>query len=1100
MNRILTLLLPLSLFLCTGWAQEVRTISGRVTDTDGEPLVGATIFIATDQPEANTYKPQGTVTDYDGNYLYTLPKSVKRLIVSYVGFTSHTIMLSTDKKTYNVTLTEDTHTIKEIVVTGYQKIEKRKITSAVTTVKADDLKQIAVPSVDQLLSGQVTGVAITPLSGAPGEQSSIRIRGTATLTGNSNPLWVLDGIPLEGDEVPKDVSSQEVLDNLRYSSIAGLNPSDIENITILKDAAATAIYGARAANGVIVITSKRGKEGRMKVNFNSGVFFTSRPNAHRLNLLNASQKVDLELGLLANPEHVYRSKGGDVARLIDSAGETELFKEKGFGALSPKTQQKINALRGQTTDWFGEIYAPTLNQQYSLSISGGSGSARYYLSGGYYDEKGTTKGTSFTRYNVTSNTDFDLSRTIKLSVSLFGNQSRKGSYLTEGTYANPQRYTRKVNPYRSLYNAQKEYLYDPDVIITDGKPIAFNYAEEMNNTSYHLKNQSAKSVFDLTWKPFSVLSLSTQFGLQFENNHTEKFGDKESFYTRYYRQRFSKKGESILPEGGVIQNWHSQFFQYNWKNQAFYHQVWNQKHDIDLMAGIETRRNSLTEVHTKGFGFDPNSMSTKPIEFPEGYTNRNSPMLRQYQKQYFENAFVSFFSTASYTYDDKYTFFGSLRYDGSNLFGVDPKYKYLPLWSVSAAWNIGREDFVRNHLAWVYDAKVRASYGIQGNVDRNTSPFVKGEWKNSSFFPKVYEPSIIVLSPPNQNLRWEKTTTSNVGLDLALLKNRVSLSMDYYYRLSTDLISQKKIPQENGFDVVNVNWGRVQNKGWEVALNTTNISTPEWTWSTAFNISHNRSLVLEYNASEMDFTPTIEGHPVNAAFAIPTAGVDKEGLMQFRGKDGSPKSFTDFYRLTRGAWGVPQSEYSTNEFRELFEYIGDRDPKLYGGFSSTLRYKDFDFGITSNFFIDKLVQRQVPYIPTAVDPSTNYTTEIFHVWSPENTQGSYPRILSNSAPDTPAGFAYQWINGADPSSSYHMYDIWYKKMSYWRFNSIRLGYTFTSEKWHTNWFSTLRLSLEARNPFVLSTSYDGYFDPETYGNIYAQPQARTVSLGVSVSF
>ena len=1099
MKRLLFLLILLCGSIHTLYAQEVRTINGRVTDAEGLPLIGASVFISPDEESAKDYKPQGTVTDYDGNFLYTFPQSVHKLVVSYIGFQAQTINLSPDKSVYNVRLQEDTQTFSEVVVTGYQKIEKRKVTSAVNTVKVDELKQIAVPTVDQLLAGQATGVSITPVSGAPGEQAQIRIRGTATLNGNREPLWVLDGIPLEGNDIPTDINSQEVLDQLRYSSIAGLNPADIEDITILKDAAATAIYGARAANGVIVITSKRGKEGRMTVNFNSGVFFTSRPDAARLHLLDANQKVDLELSLLSNPHHRYRSDNGDVARLINEAGATDLFKEKGFGALPGDLQGRINALRSQSTDWFREIYAPTVNQQYGLSLRGGSEKAKYYISGGYYDEKGTTKGTSFTRYNLTSNTDFDITSKVTLSLSLFANRSDKSTYLTEGVWANPQRYTRNANPYRRIYNADGSYVYDPDVKVSSEQSIRFNYAEEMKNTSYDLTNQSFKSVADLSWKPLQELTFTSQFGLQFENGSTEKFGDKDSFYSRYYRQRFIFKDESVLPEGGIIQNWNSNFFQYNWKNQAFYHKVFDHKHDVDLMAGTEMRRNYSTMVHTKGFGFDRNSMSTKPVVFPEGYSSVDSPMLMPYLKQYYENAFVSFFTTASYTLADKYTFFGSLRYDGSNLFGVDPQYRYLPIWSVSGAWNIGREDFIQK-LGWVYDAKVRASYGIQGNVDRQTSPFVKGEWKNVTIFPRVTEPKITVLNPPNRNLRWEKTATTNLGADISLLQSRVNLSFDYYYRKSTDLISQKKIPQENGFDVLSINFGSVENKGWELSLNTTNISTKDWTWTTNFNISRNKSLVLEYNAGEMDFTPTIEGHSVNALFAIPTAGLDKDGLMQFRAKDGSVKSLKEYYHLTKNVWGTYSTSLSSEEFRDLFIYIGDRDPKLYGGFSSTLRYRDFDFTLSSNFFLHKMVQRQAPYRPTSFDPAFNATAEVFKIWSPDNPEGIYPRILGGEQSGSDGSIAYNWINGQDPSSSYALYDIWYKDMSYWRINSLRLGYTLYGDKLKTKWFRSLKLTVEARNPFVVSTDYAGYFDPESYGNIYSQPMARTISFGLNATF
>ncbi|MDO5035746.1 MAG: SusC/RagA family TonB-linked outer membrane protein [Porphyromonas sp.] len=1101
-RKLFFLLLVTSLFAAALPAQDTgtRTIKGRVVDArDGEPPIAATVFIAPDQTAAKDFDPQGVKTDYDGNYLFTLPKSVKKVIVSYIGFEDQTIELKPDQSIYNVRLKENSDFLDELVVTGYQVIEKRKVTSAVTSIEADELQQVGVPSIDQLLIGQASGVVITPISGAPGAQSQVRIRGTVSLTGSSEPLWVLDGIPLDGDQVPKDISDQNILDQLHNSSIAGLNPADIEDITILKDAAATAIYGARAANGVIVITSKRGKEGKIRVNFNADLFHTARPIASKLNLLNASQKVDLELGLLRNPYHNHLSEHGDVARLIEGAGLTDAYKADGMTALSPEVTSQLDHLRLVGTDWFGEIYAPTLNQQYGLSLSGGSERMHYYTSFGYYDEKGTTKGTSFGRYNLTTNLDFNLSKKFQASLSLFANQSNRSTYLTDGAFANPQRYTRDVNPYRELYDKDGNYIYDADVTNSDYKQIPFNYAEEMENTAYTLKNQSLKSVIDLKWNVLESLRLTSQLGLQLENNRTEKFADQETFFTRNYREGSKTGGKPVLPEGGIIQNWNEAYFQYNWKNQIFYSQVFGDKHDLDLMGGIELRKNKSTGIHGKGFGFDPKTLTTKPVVFPEGYSSINDARYRMYDKSVYENAFVSFFSTASYTYDHRYTLFASLRYDGSNLFGVDPKYKYLPLWSVSGAWNVSRESFMKP-IKWIYDLKVRASYGIQGNVDKNTSPFVKGVWGTKSFFTNQHVPIITVLSPPNQNLRWEKTTTTNLGVDLSLLEGRISTTFDYYYRNSSDLISMKSIPRENGFDFVSLNWGEVENRGWELSLSTINIQTNDWYWSTSFNISRNKSKVLQYNTRDTDYTPSLEGYPINAIFVIPTAGLDENGLMTFKGKDGTIKNIKEFYGLTEGVFGDVNSELSEAEYRDLFEYAGDRDPKLTGGISSTLKYKNWDLGIYSNFFIDKMVVRRPFYHPTKVDPGINYTSEIYDIWSPDNTSGIYPKILGGNDLTELEKFTYEWLNGYDPANSYSSYDIWSKKLSYLRISSIRLGYTIRGGDVRADWFDRIRFSVEARNPFVISTDYSGYFDPESYGNIYAQPVARTVSFGVNMSF
>ena len=562
----ITLLLFVQLIVISVFAQNVRTIKGRVIDsTTKEALIGATVFISPDEKGASDYSPQGVVTDYDGNYLFTFPTSVKTIIISYVGYNPETLQL-TSSDTYNVELQEDATMLTDLVVTGYQRIERRKLTSSVSRVEAEDIMQVGAPNVDQLLTGQIAGLVSTPASGAPGGASKIRIRGTVSLSGSSDPLWVLDGIPLEGNDVPSDFQAQENIDNLTNTSIAGLNPNDIKDITILKDAAATAIYGARAANGVIVITTKKGREGKMRINFSSDLFYTKKPDFSRLNLMNASEKVNLEMSLLQNPYHTYRTENGGVARILESTGQKDAFLENGISGISSEAQEQINALRTDGTDWFNEIYRPTLNQQYGLSLSGGSNIANYYFSAGYYTEEGTTRGTSFDRFNVTMNTDFNITSKLKFSVGLFANQNDRNSYIVNGTYTNAQNYTRRVNPYLTAYDGNGKYVYDPDLMNTSDLPIPFNYLEEQKNSNYFLKSQSLKSIFELNYKVLNSLNLSSQLGLQLENNAAEKFGATETFFTRQYRESYRYRGQSVLPEGGIIQNWNDKMFQYIWRN------------------------------------------------------------------------------------------------------------------------------------------------------------------------------------------------------------------------------------------------------------------------------------------------------------------------------------------------------------------------------------------------------------------------------------------------------------------------------------------------------------------------------------------------------
>ncbi len=1126
MKKLLTLFVLICPLLAL--AQQTRQITGQVLDrADGTPLVGATVFIAPEETQAKNYNPQGTIVYEQGRFAFKLPVSVKKVVVSYLGYEAQTIDIS-GKSNFTIYLSATESKMDAVVVTGYQRIEKRKLTSSIANVKMADIARDGVASVDEMLSGSIAGLTSTPTTGAPGGASKVKIRSTVTLNGNTDPLWVLDGMPLEGNDIPSDWSSKENVDNLYNMSIAGLNPADIEDITVLKDAAATAIYGARAANGVIIITTKKGRRNQAtRVNVSASLFVTDRPNLDKLNLMNASQKVDLELALAANGRLNYLSGMGGVARILDQAGERAALVGGGFSALSPETQSAINALRKNGTDWGKEIYQVALNQQYSISISGGGNKASYYFSGGYYNEQGTTVGTGFERLNLTLKTDYDLLKNLRFGTSVFVGQNKNDSYVSDtDVFTNPSRYTRTVNPYLNAYNPDGSYLYDPDMTARqrDSDVLDYNYFEERNNTEYTLKTRSIKTIFDLDYQPVKGLRLYTQFGLQVDNSMTEKMAQENSYFTRKYARNSVVDGVPYMPEGGVIQNWNSDMSQYNWKAQIEYSGTFAKKHELDLMAGMEMRGTTNTTIHTKGFGYDHKTMVTEPMPIPSGDAGErlaNSSYFKQYQKSFYENRYLSYFFTGSYTYDNRYTIFGSMRYDGTNLFGVDPKYKFNPMWSISGAWSVNREKFLRD-AKWLDNLRLRASYGAQGNIDRSTSPYILGTWTTRNVGGS-FEDAIFVSSPPNQNLRWETTYTWNAALDFAALENRIGFTFEIYGRNSKNLITTRTIPQETGFTSTSSNFGEMSSKGIEFTLNTVNVRTRDFRWETSINIAHNTDRVDKVHIDENSYTPSKEGYSSSAVFAYKTAGLDEYGIPMFW-KDGqkvSLREFTDF-RLDKTDYGFfvlydPQVSTSQSAIRNNLSYIGSQNPNITGGFNNRFYYKNFDLSVSCNFVFGQLVKRTPFYSPTQTSPGENNTTEIGQVWSPENTSGIYPALTGNLKPDgtTWSGwdeweanpdpyYLYNWIleqyNSISGASLFDNLDIWYKKINYFRVNSIRLGYAFPEKITRKLHMAGLRIHFEARNPFVIASNYDGYFDPETYGSIYSQPMARTYSVGLNITF
>ncbi|WP_102979527.1 SusC/RagA family TonB-linked outer membrane protein [Chryseobacterium scophthalmum] len=1096
-------------------AQEKKTITGKIDDGDTSKVIaGASIKIETQSVSTKTNQTGiiesvsiGTITDKNGNFTLEIPSDTKSVTVSYLGYEPKIIQIYEGQTSYNITLISvvsddipEKNNIQEVIITGYQKIEKRKQTSAVTTVKMNDIQQAGVASVDQLLAGQIAGVAVTPETGAPGSPAKIRIRGTASLSGPQDPLWVIDGLPLEGNDVP-NFSDKDNIDQLQNFSIAGLNPNDIEDITILKDAAATAIYGARAANGVISITTKKGKKGSLRVNFSADTFITARPDFGKLNLLNASEKVDLELMLANRTDLTYRTDKGEVMRILTQNGQLDAYRNGGLGALNMLTRQQIDGLRNSNTDWGKLLYQNAINKQYGVSISGGSDRSDYYFSLGYYDEEGTTIGTGFERYNLTLKNNYKINDKLNFGVSVFGTQSERTSFVTDADASiSPINYSRNANPYLSPYNADGSYRYDKDIDGFEDRYIPFNFLEERENTSYTLKNQSLKAIFDLDYKLAKGLKITSQLGLQYDGNKTEKFAAENTYFTRKMKEgtRYYKDGayRYFLPDGGVKQNWDNSFFQYNWKLQGSYSTKINSVHEIDLMAGTELRKTEDNTTVTRAFGYDSVTRRSTAIVFPSS----NFAAERKYETYRemppIENAYASMFATASYTYDQKYTFFGSVRYDGTNLFGVNKKYKYLPIWAVSGSWLVSKEDFMKN-LSAISNLRLRASYGLQGNIDRNTSPFFIGEYSDSTILPGGKENIINVINPPNDKLRWEKTTNVNFGLDLGVFNNRINLTADVYNRKGTDMISMKETPLETGFEYTMMNWGSLTNKGFELAVSTKNINKDNFKWSTTINFAHNKSNVISEQPRDNALLPSREGLPVNAVFALKTAGMDENGNPMFW-KGNEKVKIEDFFALYDVyADFLPgqlvDSKLSNAELRSLFTYVGDRDPKFTGGIINTFKISNFDFTVSATFNIKQTVMQTPSYRGMELDRGRNYTKDIY------NAGGSLPGITSPDMETNPGWMGNKWLSD-NRSNAYSLLDIWAKEISYLRISSIRLGYTLPKEFTNPMGISALRLSVEGRNLFVFSNGYKGYFDPETYGNIYAQPITKSVTVGFNVSF
>lgn len=1099
-RHVFILLLSFAGVLTSAFAASRQVQGVVISSEDNMPLIGASVYIKAEDlsKDGNSPTITGVITDIDGKFNISVPEGVTRLFCSYVGHEVQELKLVPGKNQYEITLFPSAQMLDAVVVTGYQTVERRKLTAAVGKLNISDETIGAVKSIDQALAGQIAGLSVTSTSGAPGAPAKIRIRGTSSLNGTQDPLWVLDGIPLEGTDVPQSNVLNDV-SNIQQSSIAGLNPADIENITVLKDAAATAIYGARAANGVIVITTKKGKVGKPVINFSSKFTYMPTLSTNRLNMLNSQEKVDLELELLRS-NFAYGDNKGGVSKIISGYGLTDAYKKGGWSALTPEAQTDISRLRNTETDWGDILFRDAFNQEYSLSLSGGNERVTYYTSIGYYQENGNVKGVGLDRLNIVAKTSYKVNRMLKFGVSLFVNRRNNKTYLTD-TYGlvNPVYYSRKANPYYQPFDANGNYVYDFDVQNNSDTDLGFNIFEERKNTSNEETINALSSIFDAELRFNDKLKFTTQLGLQLDKASKEQIADKESFSMRIIRKNSkywdsaSQSNKYFIPDGGVHKAYENTNSQITWKAMGEYRDSFNDIHELEVMVGTELRKTWYETLFSAGYGFDRQTLTTKPVVFPDEDRARQFPL---HQKTYKENAYVSFFSTASYSLMNRYTFGGSIRFDGSDLFGVDKKYRYLLLYSVSGLWRLSNEPFMQGTRKWMDNLAFRVSYGIQGNIDKNTSPFLLGKYIVDNILPGGSEHMIDINSAPNKKLRWEKTQSVNVGLDFSVLNQAINLSVDYYYRKGTDLIGKQMLPLETGFVSTNINWASMVNKGVEVSLSTRNVATKNFSWYTNLNFAYNNNKVLREAIPEAQTIPGREGYPVDAIFAIKTAGLDEEGYPLFYDKEGKKVTLKELYRLQDpfGLGFTVNSDVTPAEERSFYSYIGSQDTPYTGGLINTFSYKNWELTANLSFNLGGYVRTTPSYNFINFDRGQNVNSDILDRWTPENTDGRLPALITSEK----RADEYYWYD--QKSEIYKNLDIWVKKLNYFRLQNLRLGYRLPEKMTKSLGMGSASVAIEGRNLLVFGSSYKNFLDPESMYNPYAPPIPKSITFSLNLNF
>ena len=1104
MNRLAYIFLLFCTLQFTATAQSMR-FSGRVTDTDGAPVIGAGLVCI----EKNA---AGTTTDLDGNFSITLPAGAKTVKFSSVGMKELVYQLIPGR-TENVRIImewENTE-LDQVVVTGYAQTSVKRITGSVAVLNSEKFEAKAISSVDALMQGEVAGVSIKSLSGQPGTQAKITIRGSNNITGSSAPLWVVDGVPLQSES---PVLSSEQLatggfDNIFVNGIGNINPNDIESITILKDAAAAAIYGSRAANGVIVVTTKKGEAGKMRISYNNTFSWSFKPE-RSLNLMNSSEKLSWEDELwnefsaakyaasLTDNTVIYPVVGivGQIR-----AGLGDFASMKGDKAAQDKY---IESLRNVDTNWYDLLFRNSFSQGHHLSLSGGSGKSTYYVALGLNDEDGMLIHNDYRRYNV--NAKMTLTPTDWARIDVGMEAARQESKMPYST-VDPFHYAFFSNPYERAYNADGSYAADntwftlgyyngrgaEQVMPKNG----FNIIRELDSNYSKTANTNGTFRAQTDFRIIEPLHFVGLVSYSYSNNSTDKVIDKYSYSA--FRDRLGSDDRSQTNLYGNISQNRTNRNSYVARGHFSFNKTFAETHTVNLLAGAELRGSGSNTIFTKRYNYDPKTGTTSLPQISGPQDEWLSEVEKLNGEYFSKTRYASFYASADYYLGKSIVLNASFRTDGSSNFGSNKQFN--PTWSAGAAWHIGEEAWMKKALPALSHATLRAAYGFTGDVNTSTSHLLVIQYLQQQyryFGDETFNLGTIP-SAPNPDLGWEKTQDAKAGLDFGLWKDRLTLNTEYYYRLSTDVVTSSPVQSTTGFTHVYFNAADIMNSGIELTLNGKIIQTKDWELSAAVNFAYNYNKVLKYNpVSKSGITSKdryVEGYPTGAIFSGKYAGIASDtGLYQFELRpDATISTATDLnkpdnYRYFLGTTIAPYTggfnlSASWRQLRLSISGVYSFGCKTYENFRYPASYSNASHSGVST----ETVQSQFSDL---YGNHLNVEKDRTNRWTATHTTGvKYPRI-------------YDYFDGKYNFASYNPMDssiidaVYLKNNSYLRIKSIILTYSLPGAAVKKMRMRGLSFNVSLNNFFTF-TKYDG-MDPEIPGATY--PTTRSVSAGMNIEF
>ena len=1097
LRTLISLLLAL-LFGATAGAQTL--FSGRVVDSDGLGVIGAGV-VCSGRPD------RGTVCDEDGSFRLEVPKGISKVEISALGMQSVVYDLENSAvKDALIVLEYESTMLDQVVVTGYAQTTVKRITGSVGILSSDSFKDKPLASVSSLMQGEVAGVQVQAVSGQPGTQSRIRIRGTNNLSGSSNPLWVVDGVPLQNES--PNLSSEEMaagaFDNIFISGIGGINPNDIESITILKDAAAAAIYGSRAANGVIVVTTKRGSEGRLKLSYSNNFTWSFRPQRN-LELMDSGEKIAWEQELwdefAADRYAAAQSDNTVIYPVVGIVGQVRAGCGQFAGWDKARQDAYLQELASSTTDWYGELFRNAFSHNHHLSLSGGSDKAAYYISMGYNDDNGMLINNRYQRYNVNSSLTLTPARWIKLDI---GNDFSRQSSKSPDSYVDAFKYAYFANPYEKVRNEDGSWAADntyfslgyyngrgvEEVMPLDG----FNILKELELNSTTTVNISNTLRAQADIRILEVLKFVGLLSWSYSDNSTDKIVDASTYTAFRDRLGYDDKSQTKL-YGSITQN--------RGKRSSYVargHFAWNQsfgRHTLNVIAGAELRGSDSNTVYSKRYNYNPIT-GTSSMPSISGPTDEWVKEVERLSGEYFTRSrYASFYASADYFLGKTIVLNASVRTDGSSNFGSERQFN--PTWSAGAAWHLGEEKWMQRQRVLSH-ATLRAAYGFTGDVNTSAPHYLVMQYALQEYRyvnGKSYMMGSIPTAP-NPDLGWEKTRDAKLGIDLGFLKDRLCLQAETYYRLSTDVVTSSRVASTSGYTYVYYNSADLMNSGVEFTLNGKIVRSRDWNVGASLNFAYNYNKVLSYKSASSTITAKdryVEGYPVGAIISGRYEGIDPvSGLYNFRLRP-------DAEVLT------PSDLNDPDNYRW---YLGTTIAPFTGGFNVSASWKLLRLSVSGVYSFGNKVYEMI-------DSPASYLNARHDGVSTESVQSQYSDLYSNHL-NVRRDRTSRWTESNSSGALYpRIYDcygtrynfaqtnpmdwnivnaIYLKDVSYLRIKSIVLSCELPQA-----WLEKIRMekicfNLSLNNMITIS-SYDG-MDPEVPGATY--PTTRSVSLGVSLGF